>query len=474
MLLPPPLSGDLSIQEKILLARGSSLSAVEARLDLLVALAKDANPDVRRTAQETLERLPDSDCARLLAGPSVNDAVISYFLEPGHFRPALLAVLLNHPTSSTEAVAALAATADTGLIAQFLNHLDLLRPAVLEALKGNPAYQEGQKRAQDSSVVGFPATEFDPMAEKSRIDGQKRLAELISATESADSETRRGAAETLHGFSDEECLDLLAAITLEEPVARYFLKDSNVRPALLPVLLGHPDTPQDAIVELAGSAGPDIIPTLLDQIDLLKTPALIAMKDNSTYLDWQKQPPPQGYVLEVDLLDLLIHEMESQNVPTTQELEAAFNEAKVSPTEVDDQGKGGLVNKIARMKVSQRVKLALLGTREERALLIRDTSRVVFRAVLSSPKLTDSEVEGFSTLKNVNQEVLRLISMNRRFMKNYVVLKNLASNPRTPLDVSLPLLNRLLPNDLRVLSASREVPETLRKMAQKLVRSRSH
>ena len=106
-------------------------------------------------------------------------------------------------------------------------------------------------------------------------------------------------------------------------------------------------------------------------------------------------------------------------------------------------------------------------------MLIRDTSRVVYRAVLGSPKITESEVEGFASLKNVSQEVLRLISMSRRFIKDYTVLKNLACNPRTPIDVSLPLLNRLLPNDLRMVSASRDVPETLRKMAQKLIRSRS-
>ena len=74
---------------------------------------------------------------------------------------------------------------------------------------------------------------------------------------------------------------------------------------------------------------------------------------------------------------------------------------------------------------------------------IRDSSRVVLRAVLASPKLTDSETESFAAMKNVSQEVLRLISMSRKFMKRYVVVKNLVMNPRSPLDVTLPLLNRL-------------------------------
>ena len=125
------------------------------------------------------------------------------------------------------------------------------------------------------------------------------------------------------------------------------------------------------------------------------------------------------------------------------------------------------------MKVAQRVKLALLGSREERSLLIRDSSRVVIRAVLASPKLSDSEAEGFASMKNVSQEVLRLISMSRKFMKRYIVVKNLVMNPRSPLDVTLPLLNRLIIQDLRSASNSKDIPDTLRKMANKLVKTRA-
>ena len=298
-----------------------------------------------------------------------------------------------------------------------------------------------------------------------------RLEVLVALSGDTNEEVRQAAKETLARLPDPECARLIAAPNLADAVTRYFLKPAHFRPALLPLLLGHPDTPPEAIVELAASAGPEAVPFLLDQMDLLKTPALIALKDNPTYLHWQKEPPQHGYILEAGLLDLLIQEMETEKPATVEQLQAALSVVEV-PAE-QEKTKTGLVSKIAHMEVAQRVKLALLGSREERSLLIRDSSRVVCRAVLSSPKLTESETEGFATLKNVSQEVLRMISMSRKFMKNYTVLKNLVNNPRTPIDVSLPLVNRLLPNDLRVISGSRDVPETIRKMAQKLIRDRT-
>jgi len=76
-------------------------------------------------------------------------------------------------------------------------------------------------------------------------------------------------------------------------------------------------------------------------------------------------------------------------------------------------------------------------------------------------------------MANVSQEVLRIISVNRVFMKNYVVVKNLTKNPKTPLDVSLHLLPRLTPIDLKFLTGNKNIPETLRSTALKLQRSRT-
>jgi hypothetical protein len=132
-----------------------------------------------------------------------------------------------------------------------------------------------------------------------------------------------------------------------------------------------------------------------------------------------------------------------------------------------------LLQRLSKMKASERVKTAFTGGREERAVLIRDAARIVQNAVLSSPKLTDPEVEVFAAAKNVHDNVLREIARHRRFMRNYSVVRNLVQNPKTPLDVALPLVKMLMVFDLKSLQRSRNVSETIRSLAAKYYREKA-
>ena len=105
--------------------------------------------------------------------------------------------------------------------------------------------------------------------------------------------------------------------------------------------------------------------------------------------------------------------------------------------------------------------------------MIRDANRIVSAAVLDSPKLSDSEAEAIALMKNVSQEVLRAVGAKREFAKNYTVIHNLAKNARTPIATSLGLLNRILTSDLRALARNKNVPEVLRKSAQRQVQVRT-
>ncbi len=131
-----------------------------------------------------------------------------------------------------------------------------------------------------------------------------------------------------------------------------------------------------------------------------------------------------------------------------------------------------LLQRLATMTVAQRVQFAIKGGSEDRRTLIRDPNKVVQRAVLQSPRLTDQEVEAFASMSSLTDEILRLIAKNRNFRKNYVVVRNLMNNPKTPLDVSLHMLPILNPLDLKRLCTNKNIPETLRTTANKLQRQR--
>ena len=141
--------------------------------------------------------------------------------------------------------------------------------------------------------------------------------------------------------------------------------------------------------------------------------------------------------------------------------------------EMDEDKRKTLLQQISAMTVAQRVKFAMKGGADARRVLIRDTNKVVQRAVLQSPRLTDQEVEAFASMSNLTDEILRLIGKNRTFRKNYSVVRNLLNNGKAPLDVTLNLLPMLNPPDLKKLTMSKNVPETLRTTALKLQRQRA-
>jgi hypothetical protein len=149
---------------------------------------------------------------------------------------------------------------------------------------------------------------------------------------------------------------------------------------------------------------------------------------------------------------------------------------KPSPHKVhvnpQDEQRGSVLQKIARLDIKGRIQLAMKGSKEERSILVRDGTKIVALAVLDSPKITDGEVEKFASQKNVLEAVLRYIPMKRRFAKNYAVVRNLVFNPRTPLDVSLGLMKNLLTADLKNLSGNKEVSETIRKLALRMFKQK--
>lgn len=142
-------------------------------------------------------------------------------------------------------------------------------------------------------------------------------------------------------------------------------------------------------------------------------------------------------------------------------------EGDVSPERIS------LIRRIMFMTVKDRVKLAIKGDREARGILIRDSNKVVATGVIHNPRLTDQEVENIAAMRQISDEVLRLIGMNRAWARSYPIIHNLARNPRTPMATAVHILPRIRTKDLNAISQNRNVSEAVRRQAYRLTQMRA-
>jgi hypothetical protein len=137
----------------------------------------------------------------------------------------------------------------------------------------------------------------------------------------------------------------------------------------------------------------------------------------------------------------------------------------------DDPNRETVAQRLSKMGFTQRLKAAVKGSKEMRAMLVRDPNKMIAAAVLSSPKITDQEIESIARMTSVSDDVLRIIGQNRAWTKNYSVVVGLVKNPKTPVAMSMNMMQRLNDRDLGQLSLDRNIPEALRIAARKRISS---
>lgn len=182
--------------------------------------------------------------------------------------------------------------------------------------------------------------------------------------------------------------------------------------------------------------------------------------DKAVEAQGELPPPEAGPTLEEALAEL---KQIGGNIPSEDEL--PYPESEREPEEVDIQ-RMPIHTRIHLMSTFEKIMTGLKGTREERAILILSVNRLVVRAVLASPKLSDNEIERFASSRAVSDEVISTIAGNPRWMRRYGVILALAQNPKTPPRISMQVLPRLNMRDLDRVSKDRNVPAPVRRQAQ--------
>ena len=309
---------------------------------------------------------------------------------------------------------------------------------------------------------------------------------------------------TLAGWDESACKAVCFNPATPLEVLNYFVAPQNRRPRLVPVLLENPSVPDEALVRMAQEPSPEMIALLLAGKRAMKCTAVLhALGSNPALTAVQHKQVNDALlaagefvaVSEPDEADAILeqykrehaHEIAAEEGKAFELVGSSSEEATAAaataapaapaaaaaPKHEEERERLSTVQKIARLTVGDRVQLAMKGTKDERFVLIRDGSKVVSSAVLESPKLSEQEVETFASMKNVQESVLRGIAGKRKMIKNYSVVRNLANNPRCPLDIQLTLVKNLLTQDLRSLSMNKNISETVRKLALKAFKERT-
>jgi hypothetical protein len=392
-------------------ARGALSVPPQEMLEILVYLATQTKIFAER-ARLTLAGWDQTSSLKAAADPRTPKEVLTYLITPGNLRPTLLPALLENPSVSETSLAELAAAASRYMLETLVKSPRISQSqTILSALSSNPHLNPAQSSAIDEQLASFGApTTCQP-------EPAPASPESAPAVAVAPPEVRNEASPET---GTDEIPDEVTAAYLTEHAGEISAEGNK------------PFQPIGGIEELPADAAtvPDTAPAEA------KTEAVASSTAQGAATAARKAPSMKKAYLSAE------------------------------------EQRGSALQKISKLGITGRIQLAMKGTKEERSLLIRDGTKIVALAVLESPKLTDSEVEKFANQKNVLEAVLRGISMKRRFMKQYAILRNLTFNPRTPIDVSLGLVKHLLTGDLKNLAGNKEVSDTVRKIALRMFRQK--
>lgn len=275
-----------------------------------------------------------------------------------------------------------------------------------------------------------------------------------------------------------------------------WLSSASDDPMVLEAVLRNRNTPDAVFATLAAKVPPTLqevivtnqerilrVPSILDQ--LFTNPLLSvdirrrALEIREEFFDKRSRRAAEvkTQVLVEEELSEFVEDSEfmQELIEKAVSLEPAVEgQIEIPPDIESDESGKSVFFLISEMSPGQRVMRAFRGTKEERGILIRDRNRIVCVSVVRSPRITPTEIEAFAGMRNVDDEVLRLIGMSREWMSKYAILTTLVRNPKTPMGVAMPLVSRLTLRDLRELSRDKNVAEGVRTIARRLFVARTN
>ncbi len=204
--------------------------------------------------------------------------------------------------------------------------------------------------------------------------------------------------------------------------------------------------------------GKDIDGAGIDVDDALFLASMIEVSDDEIDDSW----------MGLEYIEEFYEETEAERQAIVNKI---LGELKIEDSEISSE-RISILNRILKLGMKDRVKLAMKGDREARNILIRDPNRIVAQAVIQNPRITEQEVEKIAAMRSVPEDILRRIANDRQWSRSYATVHNLARNPRTPIANTMNILSRLQLRDLAALSKNKNISDAIRRQALRLSQAR--
>jgi hypothetical protein len=311
------------------------------------------------------------------------------------------------------------------------------------------------------------------------------LGALFMLTFDPDAGVRETVAKTAAGLPDKILGSAVRDEEVQPPVLGYFLRLLKQKETYAELLVLNASTPDDAVAEVARDCSAKLAEIIgQNQLRLLRHEDILrnlcanpqvpvsltdSVCDFAVRSGMMLADVPQMKEARVRLFGPEAAEAPPDPGPTAEQILQEFQEVATEDGAPMEEGKKlTLAQRIMKMSISEKIKLATLGNKEARTALIRDTNKLVAVAVIRSPRITDGEVLACAANKAMMEDVLRVIYNNREWTKNQKVKLALVKNPKVPLTVTMKFLNTFRDAELKDLSRDRNVPAAVQSFAKKL------
>lgn len=316
---------------------------------------------------------------------------------------------------------------------------------------------------------------------------------IICLLNDPDPEISLQAKKTIEDWDEKEILSQLKQKDCPPSVLEYF-SSCKYPEAFLQSIIENPSSSGKTIASLAASAPSSLLETILDnRTRILEFPQILKSIQSNPFVT------SEVLRLAKEIADAFLgsqrkeysiepsakQELEiPQELPPDSEFESEI-ELLISEPPLEDLSLEGLPMEgperetaishlLSSMPVRQKIQYALFGSREIRAMLVRDTNKEIARTVLRSPKLRENEVESIAGMRNIAEDILREIGNSREWTKGYSIVHTLIKNPKTPPMISQRLMFRLRTQDLSLMTRDRSISDAVRHNATRLLKQRAN